>query len=224
MPRISLNAADRQDQILDVAQRLFMARGYDATPVQAIIDEVGIAKGTFYHHYPSKPALLEALIDRIVEQSIAVVRPIATDATLAAPAKFTALFERAGAWKAARRELLIAMHKAMNTEANAPLQARLQRASLDAITPLLAGIIRQGVAEGAFDTAHPVTAARMVLELGTTLSRTLGDALTRGGAELEPLMREVEAYNDAVRRLLGAAPGAVRVMDPALVTVWFEDP
>lgn len=42
------------------ALRLFMAHGYDQTTVEAIIGEIGVAKGCFYHHFRSKEELFAA--------------------------------------------------------------------------------------------------------------------------------------------------------------------
>jgi AcrR family transcriptional regulator len=49
-------------EILRVAARLFAARGYDATPVQAIVDAAGVTKPTLYYHFKSKEGLAQALL------------------------------------------------------------------------------------------------------------------------------------------------------------------
>lgn len=50
-------------RILDAAQRLFMAQGYEHTSIQNIVDELGdLSKGAIYHHFKSKEAILEELI------------------------------------------------------------------------------------------------------------------------------------------------------------------
>ena len=42
-------------RILDAAQRLFMAQGYEHTSIQNIVDELGdLSKGAIYHHFPLK--------------------------------------------------------------------------------------------------------------------------------------------------------------------------
>lgn len=52
-------------RILDAAQRLFMAQGYEHTSIQNIVDELGdLSKGAIYHHFKSKEAILEELINR----------------------------------------------------------------------------------------------------------------------------------------------------------------
>lgn len=44
-------------RILDAAQRLFMAQGYEHTSIQNIVDELGdLSKGAIYHHFKSKPS------------------------------------------------------------------------------------------------------------------------------------------------------------------------
>lgn len=46
-------------RILDAAQRLFMAQGYEHTSIQNIVDELGdLSKGAIYHHFKSKEAIL----------------------------------------------------------------------------------------------------------------------------------------------------------------------
>ena len=44
----------RRNEILDVAQQFFYTKGYEQTSVHDIIDQIGIAKGTFYHYFGSK--------------------------------------------------------------------------------------------------------------------------------------------------------------------------
>lgn len=222
--RVVKRAEVRQDEILDAAQRLFMIHGYDDTPIQAIIDAVGIAKGTFYHHYASKPALLDALVARTVAQSIEVVQPIVADPTLRGVDKLNAVFLRVGAWKSDHRALLTEMHRALNAEANAPLLAKVQRRSTDAIAPIVAEVIAQGVAEGDFDTPFPAEAAEIVLALGVILGRSIGDALLADevkAPDVVAIRRGLEAYHDGVTRVLGAKPGSIHLVDIDSVMVWF---
>ena len=42
------------EKILDVSQRLFLEKGYDATTIQDIVDDLGgLTKGALYHHFLS---------------------------------------------------------------------------------------------------------------------------------------------------------------------------
>ncbi|MGZ3582344.1 MAG: TetR/AcrR family transcriptional regulator [Ktedonobacterales bacterium] len=63
--------ADRQEssarrRILGTATALFYAEGIHAVGIDRIIAEAGVAKATFYHHFPAKDALVRAYV---LEQS-----------------------------------------------------------------------------------------------------------------------------------------------------------
>jgi AcrR family transcriptional regulator len=53
------------DRILDTASGLFYARGLRAVGVDTIIAESGVAKATFYKHFPAKDDLIVAYLDRV---------------------------------------------------------------------------------------------------------------------------------------------------------------
>jgi TetR/AcrR family transcriptional regulator, transcriptional repressor for nem operon len=65
MVRVVKDPTVRRTEILDVAQRLLVTRGYEEMGVQDILDELQISKGAFYHYFDSKLALLAAVIDRM---------------------------------------------------------------------------------------------------------------------------------------------------------------
>jgi AcrR family transcriptional regulator len=49
-------------RILDTAKRLFYAEGVHSVGIDRIIAEAGVAKATFYHHFPSKDELVRAYV------------------------------------------------------------------------------------------------------------------------------------------------------------------
>lgn len=228
MARIVKTAAIRQDEILDVAQRLFVERGYDNTPVQAIIDEIGIAKGTFYHHYASKPALMDAVIARVVAQSFAVIDQIVADtAHLGAVERVNELFLRIGRWKAERGPLLIEITRAVRASSGSTALTNTQAASLGSFMPVLQALVEQGVREGVFETSYPHEAAGMMMDLSVSLSQALATVLLAPGratADKARLITLIDAYQDGICRILGAPPRSVHVVDPSLVDLWFPSP
>lgn len=57
-------------RILDVAQNLFIQKGYDNTTIQDIIDNLGgMTKGAVYHHFKSKASILEAVTNRLFKNN-----------------------------------------------------------------------------------------------------------------------------------------------------------
>lgn len=53
---------DTRSQLLQQAEKLFAARGYDAVGVQDIVEAASVTKPTLYHYFGSKRGLLEALL------------------------------------------------------------------------------------------------------------------------------------------------------------------
>ena len=54
-----------RDRILTTAFELFYARGIRAVGVDLIIAESGVAKATFYKHFPAKDELVLAYLDKV---------------------------------------------------------------------------------------------------------------------------------------------------------------
>ena len=53
-----------RDVVLDRAMRVFWSRGYEATSIQALVDRMGIQRGSLYGTFGHKRALFFAAIDR----------------------------------------------------------------------------------------------------------------------------------------------------------------
>jgi AcrR family transcriptional regulator len=72
-----------RDHLVTVAARLFAAQGYDGTSIEAILEEAQVSRGSLYHHFGTKQALFEAVLDsvetRVTREMMGAVRD-ATDA------------------------------------------------------------------------------------------------------------------------------------------------
>ena len=53
-----------RDVVLDRAMRVFWSRGYEATSIQALVDRMGIQRGSLYGAFGDKRALFFAAMDR----------------------------------------------------------------------------------------------------------------------------------------------------------------
>ena len=52
------------ERLLDTASRLFYTRGVSNVGINEIIARAGVARMTLYHHFPSKDALIKAVLER----------------------------------------------------------------------------------------------------------------------------------------------------------------
>ena len=63
--QLTTQGAERKQQLLDAAARLFAEQGYAATRVVDIVDAAGVAKGLFYWYFENKEALFRELATEI---------------------------------------------------------------------------------------------------------------------------------------------------------------
>lgn len=57
------------ERILDIAQSLIVAGGYNGFSYADISDAIGIRKASIHHHFPTKAELVSALVDRYRQQT-----------------------------------------------------------------------------------------------------------------------------------------------------------
>jgi AcrR family transcriptional regulator len=60
-------AGQLRDRILDVATELLLTDGYGATSIETIARRARVSKRTFYQRFPDKPALMSAVIVRLID-------------------------------------------------------------------------------------------------------------------------------------------------------------
>jgi len=63
--QLTTQGAERKQQLLDAAARLFAEQGYASTRVVDIVDAAGVAKGLFYWYFENKEALFRELAANI---------------------------------------------------------------------------------------------------------------------------------------------------------------
>src|SRR5256885_10812037 len=98
----------RREAFVDAAERLMQTRGYEQMSVQDILDDLGASRGAFYHYFDSKQALLEAVLDRMVDAGLGSGAPVVDDPTLVAAAKLRKIFSGIGQLKTDRKGLVFA--------------------------------------------------------------------------------------------------------------------
>ena len=225
MTRIIKAPDVRRSEILDVAQRLIYLKGYEQTSVQDIITEIGIAKGTFYHYFSSKQDLLDAMIERMIDQTLQTVEPIVKDDQLNALEKFTRFFAYIESWKIENKTFLLEVLKVWHKDENAIFRQKMGVETTRAVAPVLAKIIQQGVVEGIFVTDYPEDLAEVILQIGQPLSETATELLLNIEQDehtLEIITRKVNVYERAIERVLGAPPNSLKLFDLNIIKLWFE--
>jgi AcrR family transcriptional regulator len=217
----------KRNQILDVTQRLVYTKGYEQMAIQDILDELQISKGAFYHYFDSKPALLEALIERIGQEALQLLNPIVDDPQLPALEKLQRFFDTAGRWKTAHKAFMLELLHVWYADHNAIVRHKMLAMWSKHTLPLLTVIFHQGIQEGVLNIAFPDQVGAVFL----SFAQGVGDAFAAlllvrepQGDEMQRAERLIAAYNDAMERVLGAPAGSLQLMDTESLNAWFGVP
>ncbi len=70
----------RKREILEAALKVFSQKGYHQAQITDIIDEAGVARGTFYLYFESKREIFATLLEQIIEDVRAEIESLPTDA------------------------------------------------------------------------------------------------------------------------------------------------
>ena len=219
MKRVVKAPAVRREELLDRAEELFFARGYDNTPVEAIIAAARVSKGAFYHYFRSKESLLEGIAERWVERSLARTADVANDASRDAVTRLNAFLAESRRLDVSLAPLVRRTLPVIFRPENLPLRNRINSATIARVAPVLAAILDAGVRAGVLDTTDPLATAEMLLQLGTSVHEAIARALeaSAGGATeaaIALLDSRLRLYEVAFNRVLGLPDHTVSLMEP----------
>ena len=162
--RIVKEAAERRNEILDVAERLFCTNGYDNTSTNDILAEIGIARGTLYYHFKNKEDILDAMIDRILDETVRKAESIALDESVPVLDRLTKTVLAANVDTKTGSMILEQVHKPQNALMHSKIQERL----LSQLVPLFVKIVEDGIAQNLMYTDYPEDTMQMLLLYANT--------------------------------------------------------
>lgn len=217
----------RRSEILDAALGLVLSKGYERMTVNDIIGALGISSGAFYHYFGSKPGVLDAIVERIREDSEPLLRRVVDNRDLTAVEKLQDFFDVLDAIRLERRALVIEVLKVWYSDDNAIVRARVEADTYAWRAQLIGQIVRQGATEGAFAVAHPEMAGQIVMALVQAMGTAHASVMlafaegTLAEARLAAAVVSIfDAHMDAVERVLGARLDSLRRIDAEAVRDW----
>jgi len=219
--------ASRRNEILDAARTLIYTKGYEQMSIQDILDALKISKGAFYHYFDSKQALLDGLIEQMLDEAELVLRPIVEAKDLSAVEKMQRYLDTGGRWKVAQKAFMLDLLRVWHTDSNSLVRQKQETAAMKRIAPMLTEIICQGIAEGAFTTKYPDQFGSMVLGLSRGIEEAIAELLL--AEELPPdalhrLEAIIGAYSESFERILGAPAGSLPLGDVDMLKEWLAAP
>jgi len=216
--------AVRRETFIDIAQRLIQAKGYEQMSIQDVLDEAAASRGAFYHYFDSKAALLEAVVERMVEAATSTLAPLIADPGVPALQKLQGVFTGVARWKGERTELMLALLQVWLSDENAIVREKFRHGLVARLAPLLAAIVRQGADEGVFTSSSPDDLARVLVSLLQGTNETAVElyvARQAGKVSFEAVQRLLATYVEAFERLLGLPCGSLTLVDQAVLREWY---
>lgn len=182
----------RKQELLKIAYRMFIEKGYENTSIDEIIAEAGIAKGTYYYYFESKEATLEAVIEMMIEEEVGRAKAV-LETSLPVPQKLVSVIY---SLRPAQDEQVIA--KALDVTENIVMHEKVNRRIVEEAVPLLTEIVKEGISQGIFECTNIEERVRMLLIISQHI---FDDGIFTD--------RDVEVYIDVVEKTLGAKGGTM---------------
>lgn len=190
----------RKNEILDAADELFGQKGFDGTSTNDILEKVGIARGTLYHHFKSKEDIMDALIERYSARLLGAAQEIAADKSIPVVERIVGVVMSLNISGGNSKEIMEHIHKPQN----ALMHQKIQKVIINGVPPILTEIIREGIEQRIFHTPFPYECMEMVVIYATTVFDN--DMVTMTNEEL---FSRMVAFICNVERLLGAESGSL---------------
>ena len=152
----------KYEKILDSLQQLLEQKNIQNISVSEIASNAGMGKGSIYYYFPSKNAIVEALIKRNYEKPLQIAKHLVSQSDISPFTRMAMLFQ------ACRNSSSAFLNQNNATEiSDAQNQALLHQKYLNylisELKPELAEIIKQGIERGEIHFNYPETFSEIVL-------------------------------------------------------------
>ena len=151
----------KYDRILDALQELLENEKLQTISVSEIAETAGIGKGSIYYYFPSKDAILQALVERSYEKPLQTAKVLASRNEISPFIRMAMIFE---ACRNSSSEFVKSEGCAdSGTQEKALLHQKYVNHIITELKPVLAAIIRQGIQKGEIHFNDPDSLAEIVL-------------------------------------------------------------
>lgn len=166
-------SSEKYNRILDAFQELLDKKNIQTISVSEIAQTAGIGKGSIYYYFPSKDAILKALVERNYEKPLETAKQLAAQTEISPFTRMAMIFQ---ACRNSREEFQKqdSTGKAESAQAETFLHHQYLKHLISELKPTLTQIIQQGIDNGEIHFDYPAALAEIVLiVLSIKLDNTL---------------------------------------------------
>lgn len=160
----------RKMELIEIAEKLFIEKGYEETSIEDILKASGLSKGGFYHYFKSKEEVLGESINNLAESLLKEVEPILEAKELNALEKLNRFMEKKVASQKQKKDIIKYLFVLMKSDFT--LYKYCIIIAQKYVDPF-AQIIEQGVKEGIFNVEFPRETADILLRAVTSVPQSV---------------------------------------------------
>ena len=190
----------RKSELIDAAQKLFVEKGYAKTTVTDILNVHGLSKGVFYYYFKSKEEVMDAIIQRMVDDMVDHAKRVVEDPGMTPPQKIFAILMGKG-----QSEEMIKdkenMTRQFHEVQNAEMHQKCLVLSIRRLAPVIAEVFKED-GQTVFSTEYLLESVTLFLTAGQMI---FDEGLFQWGEEERA--RYVAAFLEMMEKTLGVPAG-----------------
>ena len=191
----------KRDLILDMIQELPTEQRGANCSVRDIAERTGIAKGRMYYYFKSKEEVMDAIIQRMVDDMVYQAKKIVADPDMTPLQKISAILMGQG-----QSEEMIKdkenMTRQFHEVQNAEMHQKSLALSIKHLAPVMAEIFKDDNGTNVFSTDYPQETVALFLAAGQVI---FDEGLFQWSEEES--VRYAAAFIEMMEKTLGVPPG-----------------
>lgn len=189
---------ERKKELLDIAYKQFVKKGYEYTSVDEIIEKAGIAKGTYYYYFESKEQTLDEIVLMLVEEGLNRAQ-IVLDTDMKVEQKLINVFL---ALYLSKKELVSHIKK---VPGNLTFESKLNTKISETAITSLSDIVKEGVKSKLFTSGNIIERTRFIVAISNEFFDNSNFS-----------EKYAAVYIDTIEKILGAKPGSMKFIKKLL--------
>lgn len=191
----------RKSELLDAAQKLFVEKGYAKTTVTDILNVHGLSKGVFYYYFKSKEEVMDAIIQRMVDDMTAHAKRIVANPDMTPPQKIAAILMGQGQSEEMLKDKET-MTRQFHEVQNAEMHQKSLALSIKCLAPVMAEVLKEINGANTCSTEYPQETIAFLLAAGQVI---FDEGLFQRSDEEKA--RYAVAFIELMERTLGVPQG-----------------
>lgn len=205
MTRITKSPEERRKEILDVAEELFLEKGFEETLVSDIVKQIGIAQGTFYYYFASKDEVLYAVLERDLRRTADEIIGISKLQESNPIEKLQLVFKKIFEPKCFNFKI----NQYITQSQFSQFDQKIDEIRLELYIPVIQGIVEEGIGQKIFSIKYPEEIAE-ILSMG--ISGYMNKHLPFFG-DTECFEKKMRVLQEILERILNVEEGSFNFID-----------